>query len=81
MGRQRGVTARTARREAFTTHQSKFIFMAAIDTLLFWVPILFGLWILATYIGATLALRSYFEDESFVTGDFVRIDDGSDPDR
>jgi hypothetical protein len=55
--------------------------MAAIDTLLFWVPILFGLWILATYIGATLALRSYFEDESFVTGDFVRIDDGSDPDR
>lgn len=49
--------------------------MANIGFLLFWIPVAFGILVAGSYVGTTLALRSYFDDETVGAGDFIRIDD------
>lgn len=48
--------------------------MANLEFTLFWGLIGFGLVVLATYIGASMALRSYFGDEPLSPGDIVRVE-------
>lgn len=49
--------------------------MALVEFILLWGPIAFGFLVAATYVGTTLALRAYFDDESFSASDAFRIED------
>ncbi|QHS15734.1 hypothetical protein [Halopenitus persicus] len=49
--------------------------MAAIEFVLFWTPIAFGIFVAASYIGTKLALRSYFDDEEIEVSDVFRLED------
>ncbi|MFB6130945.1 MAG: hypothetical protein ABEJ28_09005 [Salinigranum sp.] len=50
--------------------------MAALEFVLFWAPVAFLFVVAASYVGAKLALRSYFEGESPNPSDVVRVGDG-----
>lgn len=50
------------------------VVMATLDFALFWGLIGFGLVVLATYIGASMALRAYFGDEPLSPGDIIRVE-------
>lgn len=49
--------------------------MAILPPILFWGLVLFGVGVAASYVGAMLALRSYFGDEEFGVGDVIRFGD------
>lgn len=55
--------------------------MFSFGTVLFWLPVVFGLMVAAAYVGTTLALRSYFEDERYALSDIVGVDNGDREDR
>lgn len=48
--------------------------MAAIEFILFWAPLAFGVLVAGSYIGTKLALRSYFGGEEFSPSDLFRIE-------
>lgn len=50
--------------------------MPAIEFVLFWMPIAFGVLVVASYVGTKLALRSYFDDEDYSPTDVIRVEDG-----
>lgn len=49
--------------------------MADLFALFVWLPLAFGVLVAASYVGTTLALRSYFDDEEFPVSDLVSVDD------
>ena len=61
--------------KAYQTGDHKSI-MAPLFINLFWLTILFGVMVTASYVGTTAALRTYFSDEEFGSSDFIRIGDG-----
>ena len=50
--------------------------MALFYSLVFWLPVIFGVMVAASYVGTTLALRSYFDDETYALSDIVDLEDG-----
>lgn len=50
--------------------------MAGIGAILLWISIVFGVWVLASYVGTKLALRSYFEHKEFSPSDIVKVRGG-----
>lgn len=51
--------------------------MALFEFALVWLPVVFGVLVAASYVGTTLALRSYFDDGDYTASDVIRIGDGS----
>lgn len=50
--------------------------MAIFYSLVFWLPVIFGVMVAASYVGTTLALRSYFDDEAYALSAIIDIQDG-----
>ena len=49
--------------------------MADPFALVVWLPVAFGVLVAASYVGTTLALRAYFDDDAFSVTDLVSVDD------